>query len=64
MAKKLKQTEKHLRKLLRTTKNPYIAVGLRVKIAIIRSQRVLLDQKTKVYIKDNKHLHGSRFFRF
>ena len=64
IAKQLKQTEKHLRKLLRATKYPPAAAVLRAKIAFIRSQRVLLDKKQKYILNTTNRYTESSFLAF
>ena len=64
IAKQLKQTEKHLRKLLRATKYPPVAAVLRAKIAFIRSQRILLDRKQKYILNTTNRYTESSFLAF
>ena len=64
IAKQLKQTEKHLKKLLRAAKHPAAAAVLRAKIAFIRGQRIVLDRKQKYILNTTNRYTESAFLTF
>ena len=64
IAKQLKQTEEHLKKLLRAAKHPAAAAVLRAKIAFIRGQRIVLDRKQKYILNTTNRYTESAFLTF
>lgn len=64
LAKKLKQTEERLRKLLAKAKDPITVAALMAKITSIRLQRLMLDKKQKYILNKTNIYMEAAFFHF